>query len=153
MISAEKILFTSVQKGLKELFGIDSTNISFQKTRKEFEGDLTLVTFPFIKEAKKSPELVGQAIGDYLKQNEKQVAGFNVVKGFLNISLSDEFWLSYFNSIKDNALIGYKADNSSGKTVMLEYASPNTNKPLHLGHVRNLLLGYSVANILKANGH
>jgi arginyl-tRNA synthetase len=153
MISAEKILFASVQKALKEVFNISSENISFQKTRKEFEGDLTLVTFPFIKEAKKSPEQVGEVIGEYLQQHEKQVSAFNVVKGFLNICLSDEFWLSYFNSVKDSEAIGYRSENSSGKTIMVEYASPNTNKPLHLGHIRNLLLGYSVANILKANGH
>ncbi|MGZ4042038.1 MAG: arginine--tRNA ligase [Bacteroidia bacterium] len=153
MISAENILFTAVQKALQELYNLNTTNITFQKTRKEFEGDLTLVTFPFTKETKKSPEQVGQAIGEYLAANEKQVSGFNVVKGFLNIILSNDFWLSYFNSIKDLSTIGYKPENSSGRTVMVEYASPNTNKPLHLGHIRNLLLGYSVANILKANGH
>lgn len=153
MISAEKILFTAVQNALQNLYTLNSDNITFQKTRKEFEGDLTLVTFPFIKETKKSPEEVGQAIGEYLKQNEKQVSDFNVVKGFLNITLSNEFWLNYFNSIKGSESIGFKTPESSGRTVMLEYASPNTNKPLHLGHIRNLLLGYSVSNILKANGH
>ncbi|MCE3229563.1 MAG: argS [Bacteroidetes bacterium] len=153
MINAQEILFKSVQKALKELYSIDSTNIVFQKTRKEFEGDFTLVTFPFIKEAKKSPEQVGQELGDYLVKNEKTVIAFNVVKGFLNIVLSDAFWLSYFNSVKDSSFIGFKKPESSGRTVMLEYASPNTNKPLHLGHVRNLLVGFSVAEILKANGH
>ncbi|MBA3664493.1 MAG: arginine--tRNA ligase [Bacteroidetes bacterium] len=152
-MSAENILFNAVQKALQELYNLSSANITFQKTRKEFEGDFTLVTFPFIKETKKSPEQVGQAIGEYLKKEEKYVSDFNVVKGFLNISLSDEFWLSYFNSVRDLRTIGFKEPNSSGRTVMVEYASPNTNKPLHLGHVRNLLLGYSVANILKANGH
>lgn len=153
MISAEKVLFNSVQKALQELYNINATDIIFQKTRKEFEGDFTLVTFPYIKETKKSPEQVGQDIGTYLEKNEKQVADFNIVKGFLNISLSNDFWLSYFNSVKDCTTIGMKDANSSGRTVMVEYASPNTNKPLHLGHIRNLLLGYSVANILKANGH
>lgn len=153
MISAEKVLFNSVQKALQELYNINATDIIFQKTRKEFEGDFTLVTFPYIKETKKSPEQVGQDIGTYLQKNEKQVADFNIVKGFLNISLSNDFWLSYFNSVKDCTTIGMKDANSSGRTVMVEYASPNTNKPLHLGHIRNLLLGYSVANILKANGH
>jgi len=153
MINAETILFNAVQKALQETFNITSQNISFQKTRKEFEGDLTLVTFPFIKEAKKSPELVGEAIGEFLVKNEKTVTDFNVVKGFLNITLSDKFWLEYFNSIKESTAIGFKKENSSGKTVMLEYSSPNTNKPLHLGHVRNNLLGYSVSQILKANGH
>ncbi|MCE3260663.1 MAG: arginine--tRNA ligase [Bacteroidetes bacterium] len=153
MINAQQLLFNSVQKALKELYNIQSDAIIFQKTRKEFEGDFTLVTFPFIKEAKKSPEQLGQEVGEYLVKNETQVTTFNVVKGFLNIVLSDGFWLSYFNSIKDSSSIGLKAEGSSGKTVMLEYASPNTNKPLHLGHVRNLLLGYSVASILQANGH
>ncbi|MBI2722666.1 MAG: arginine--tRNA ligase [Bacteroidetes bacterium] len=152
-MSAEKVLFNSVQKALQELYNINATDIIFQKTRKEFEGDFTLVTFPYIKETKKSPEQVGQDIGTYLEKNEKQVADFNIVKGFLNISLSNDFWLSYFNSVKDCTTIGMKDANSSGRTVMVEYASPNTNKPLHLGHIRNLLLGYSVANILKANGH
>jgi arginyl-tRNA synthetase len=153
MAKAESILFTVVQNALKDIYNIESTNIIFQKTRKEFQGDFTLVTFPFIKEAKKSPEQLGLEVGEYLVKNESLISGFNVVKGFLNISLSDVFWLGFFNSIKDNSSIGYKASNSSGRTIMLEYSSPNTNKPLHLGHVRNNLLGYSVAEILKANGH
>lgn len=152
MISAENILHTSVQKALQELYGINSPNISFQKTRKEFEGDFTLVTFAFTKETKKSPEQLGQELGEFLLKNEKSVSAFNVVKGFLNISLSNDFWMGYFNSVKDNPTFGKKAEGSSGKTVMLEYSSPNTNKPLHLGHIRNILLGHSVSEILKANG-
>lgn len=153
MIDAEKLLFESVQHALKELYSISSTTITFQKTRKEFEGDFTLVTFPFIKEAKRSPEQLGQELGAYLVEHNTHVTGFNVVKGFLNIVLSDRFWLGYFNTVKNDSRLGFKAQNSSGKTVMLEYSSPNTNKPLHLGHVRNNLLGYSVAQILEANGH
>lgn len=153
MISAESILFNAVQKALIELYNIQSSNISFQKTRKEFEGDLTLVTFPFIKEAKKSPEQVGSDIGELLKKNVGEIQSFNVVKGFLNISLTDAFWLNYFNSVKTSSTLGYKTPGSSGRNIMLEYSSPNTNKPLHLGHVRNNLLGYSVAEILKACGH
>ncbi|MEO6303236.1 MAG: arginine--tRNA ligase [Bacteroidia bacterium] len=153
MINAQKILLETVQQALSQIYNINNPVITFQKTRKEFEGDFTLVTFPFIKEAKKSPEQMGQELGEYLVKNNPQVAGFNVVKGFLNISLTNKFWLSYFNSVKNINTIGYKKEKSSGKTIMLEYSSPNTNKPLHLGHVRNNLLGFSVAQVLKANGH
>jgi arginyl-tRNA synthetase len=153
MVHAQTLLSGTVKKALSELYNINAENISFQKTRKEFEGDFTLVTFPFIKEAKKSPEQVGQAVGEFLKNNEPHVSGFNVVKGFLNISLDDAFWLKYFNTIKNSATIGLKTPVSTHKNIMLEYSSPNTNKPLHLGHIRNNLLGYSVAKILEANGH
>lgn len=153
MISAETLLFNTVQKALAELYSINTSNIVFQKTRKEFEGDFTLVTFPYTKDTKKSPEVLGQEIGTYLQKNNSSVSAFNVVKGFLNISLTDGFWLNYFNAVKNLSSIGYKKEKSSGKTIMLEYSSPNTNKPLHLGHIRNNLLGYSVAQILKANGH
>lgn len=153
MINAHKILFDTVQQALTQVYNISNPVITFQKTRKEFEGDLTLVTFPFIKETKKSPEQLGQELGEYLVKNNTNVSGFNVVKGFLNISLTNKFWLGYFNAVKDSSTIGYKKENSSGKTIMLEYSSPNTNKPLHLGHVRNNLLGFSVAQVLKANGH
>jgi arginyl-tRNA synthetase len=153
MISAEQLLHSSVKKGLTELYNLNGVIISFQKTRKEFEGDFTLVTFAFTKEAKKLPEQIGKDIGDYILANEPQVSAYNVVKGFLNISLTDGFWLNYFNSIKSKLNIGLKNFNSSGRTIMLEYSSPNTNKPLHLGHIRNNLLGYSMAQILKANGH
>ena len=132
---------------------MDNAPISFQKTRKEFEGDFTLVTFPYTKQTKKSPEQMGEELGAYLLKQSSDVTAYNVVKGFLNISLSNAFWLSYFNSVRQLSAVGYKKELSSGKTVMLEYSSPNTNKPLHLGHIRNNLLGYSVAQILKANGH
>ncbi len=153
MINAQTILLETVKQALTQLYNINNAAITFQKTRKEFEGDFTLVTFPFIKEAKKSPEQAGQEIGDFLVKNNTNVSAYNVVKGFLNISLTNAFWLGYFNSVKDSKTIGYKKENSSGKTIMLEYSSPNTNKPLHLGHVRNNLLGFSVAQVLKANGH
>jgi arginyl-tRNA synthetase len=153
MVHVQTLLSGTVKKALSELYSINAENISFQKTRKEFEGDFTLVTFPFIKEAKKSPEQVGQAIGEFLKNNEPHVSVFNVVKGFLNISLDDAFWLKYFNTIKNSPTIGLKTPVSTHKNIMLEYSSPNTNKPLHLGHIRNNLLGYSVAKILEANGH
>ncbi len=153
MIHAEAILSDTIIKGLQELYSLPAQPLGFQKTRKEFEGDFTLVTFPFVKEARRSPEQLGKELGDYLMTHNAQVAGFNVVKGFLNISLSEGFWLDYFNAVKNSAQIGYKAANSSGRTVMVEYSSPNTNKPLHLGHLRNILLGYSVARLLEANGH
>ncbi len=153
MIKAEDLLFNTVQKALSELYSISTNTVTFQKTRKEFEGDLTLVTFPYIKEAKKSPEVLGQQIGEYLKKNNNDVLSFNVVKGFLNISLTNSFWLNYLNTIKNLSSIGFQKENSTKRTIMLEYSSPNTNKPLHLGHVRNNLLGYSVAQILKACGH
>ncbi|PBQ33432.1 arginine--tRNA ligase [Sphingobacteriaceae bacterium] len=153
MINAETLLFDSVQKTLLELYSLKTDNIIFQKTRKEFEGDFTLVTFPYTKDTKKSPEQLGSEIGEALVKSNPTFSAFNVVKGFLNISLSGKFWMDYFNAVKNLKTIGLKKENSTGKTVMLEYSSPNTNKPLHLGHIRNNLLGYSVAQILKANGH
>jgi arginyl-tRNA synthetase len=153
MINAQQILLSTVQQALSQIYNLNNPIISFQKTRKEFEGDFTLVTFPYTKETKRSPEQLGQELGEFLLKNNDQVSAFNVVKGFLNISLSNKFWLSYFRSVKDLATIGYKKEKSSGRTIMLEYSSPNTNKPLHLGHVRNNLLGYSVSQVLKANGH
>ena len=153
MIDAEKFLFNNVQGALKEIYSISTQNIVFQKTRKEFVGDFTLVTFVYTKDSNKTPEQLGTEIGDYLVKSNSFIEGYNVVKGFLNISLSTQFWINYFNEIKQNTTIGFKKENSSGKVIMLEYASPNTNKPLHLGHVRNNFLGYSVAQLLKANGH
>ena len=153
MIDAEKFLFNNVQGALKEIYSISTQNIVFQKTRKEFVGDFTLVTFVYTKDSNKTPEQLGIEIGDYLVKSNSFIEGYNVVKGFLNISLSIQFWINYFNEIKQKTTIGFKKENSSGKMIMLEYASPNTNKPLHLGHVRNNFLGYSVAQLLKANGH
>jgi len=153
MIDAEKFLFNNVQGALKEIYSISTQNIVFQKTRKEFVGDFTLVTFVYTKDSNKTPEQLGTEIGDYLVKSNSFIEGYNVVKGFLNISLSTQFWINYFNEIKQKTTIGLKKENSSGKMIMLEYASPNTNKPLHLGHVRNNFLGYSVAQLLKANGH
>lgn len=152
-MDAHTILSQTIKEALKGLYGISVTEVTLQKTRKEFEGDYTLVTFPYIKEAKKTPEAAGQEIGEYLIKNNNDIIKFNVVKGFLNISLSNKLWLHYFNSQHSNVNAGYKAAGSSGKTIMLEYSSPNTNKPLHLGHIRNILLGHSVSEILKAQGH
>lgn len=153
-MNIEKILTGKTAEAFEKLYGqqIDSKVISFQKTRPEFEGDVTLVVFPLIKLSKKSPAETAQEIGSYLKENVKEVAGFNVVKGFLNLVIHNSFWLGFFNSVVDKTGYG-TAKEATGKTIMVEYSSPNTNKPLHLGHIRNNLLGYSVAEILKANGH
>jgi arginyl-tRNA synthetase len=146
-------IIESTLKAIKQLYNTDlgASDISLQETRKEFEGQITVVTFPFTKFSRKSPEQTGNEIGEYLENELKEVAGFNVIKGFLNISLSDAYWIDQFYSqILPDDLAGFKPN---GKKVMVEYSSPNTNKPLHLGHVRNNLLGYSVAEILRAAGY
>ena len=127
--------------------------LPFQTTRKEFVGDFTVVVFPLLKISKKGPEQTANDIGQYLKNNLSEVAEFNVVKGFLNVSLSQSFWGSFINNAMGQAAFGTHPEDTSGKTFMVEYSSPNTNKPLHLGHIRNNLYGFSVAEILKANGH
>ncbi|PTQ98003.1 arginyl-tRNA synthetase [Mucilaginibacter yixingensis] len=140
-------------KAVKHLYNTDITpaDVSLQQTRKEFEGQLTIVTFPFTKLSRKSPEQTGADIGEYLKENVKEVAGYNVIKGFLNISIADSYWLEQFYT---NVLgANYNEVKPNGTKVMVEYSSPNTNKPLHLGHIRNNLLGYSVAQILTAGGY
>ena len=135
-----------------ELYGeVNPSQIQIQKTRKEFEGDYTLVTFPLLKLSHKSPEATATEIGEKLVSSSSQVSAFNVIKGFLNISLSVEFWQERFAEIA--ATDNYGQAEATGKTIMVEYSSPNTNKPLHLGHIRNNLLGYSVSQILAANGH
>ncbi|MCW8898785.1 MAG: arginine--tRNA ligase [Flavobacteriales bacterium] len=145
-------IVVKIQEGLIELYGVDPLVVQFpQKTRKEFDGDLTVVVFPFTKISKKSPEQTAEDLGKYLVDNIPQITNFNVVKGFLNLSIAPEYWLNELNTIAQNKTFG-QAD-PSGKTYMVEYASPNTNKPLHLGHLRNIFLGFSVAEILKANGH
>ncbi len=150
----EKILSEKIAEALKALFSyeLSAAEISFQKTRKEFEGDLTLVVFPFTKAAKLSPEETANKIGTYVQENTEEVTGFDVVKGFLNLVIADCFWLNYLKNISSDKALGFMP-TADVKNIMVEYSSPNTNKPLHLGHVRNNLLGYSVAEILKANGH
>lgn len=137
-----------------EVFGqpIESSLIQFQKTRKDVEGDLTLVLFPFVKILKKSPQEVGDHVSTILSTRFPEISKSIVVNGFLNIVLSPEFWVGALNQINSDEKFGYQSENS-GKTIMVEYSSPNTNKPLHLGHLRNNFLGYSVAEILKANGN
>jgi len=151
-MSLPQILTPSIQKAIQALFDVTVDKIEFQTTRKEFEGDITMVIFPLLKVIKSNPAELGNKIGNYLVENVSEVARFNVVSGFLNIVISDSYYLDFFNGIKDNKQFGYVNPNPEEKAVMVEYSSPNTNKPLHLGHVRNNLLGYSVAEILKASG-
>tara|TARA_R110002050_G_scaffold49818_8_gene115565 strand:+ start:11178 stop:12956 length:1779 start_codon:yes stop_codon:yes gene_type:complete len=136
---------------LKDLYNLEVENIEWQATRKEFAGDLTLVVFPYLKASRKKPEDTAQEIGTLLQERHAEVKAFNVVKGFLNISISDSYWQAVLHGIQD--LENYGRGESLGRTTLVEYSSPNTNKPLHLGHIRNNLLGYSVAEILSAAGH
>lgn len=149
----EELIIQAVEKGIASIYGaeVDLNSVQPQKTRKEFDGDLTVVVFPFLKVSKKSPEQTAEDLGKYLVVNVPQITNFNVVKGFLNLSISADYWLGELTTIAQNKTFGQAAP--SGKTYMVEYASPNTNKPLHLGHLRNIFLGFSVAEILKANGH
>ncbi|WP_316636236.1 arginine--tRNA ligase [uncultured Flavobacterium sp.] len=151
-MSLSQILTPSIQKAIQALFDVTVDKIEFQTTRKEFEGDITMVIFPLLKVIKSNPVELGNKIGNYLVENVSEVARFNVVSGFLNIVISDSYYLNFFNEIKDNNKFGYVIPNPADKAIMVEYSSPNTNKPLHLGHVRNNLLGYSVAEIIKASG-
>src|SRR6478609_8763626 len=148
-----QILSPEIKKAIQELFGVAVEKIEFQATRKEFEGDITMVIFPLLKQIKSNPVELGNKIGQYLVDNVQVVSKFNVVSGFLNIVIADEFYVNYFNEIKDDAKFGFVTPSAEDKAVLVEYSSPNTNKPLHLGHVRNNLLGFSVAQILKANGY
>lgn len=154
-MNIEHFLSDIISSIVNDLFSLNtnSQEITLQKTRKEFEGDYTLVTFPYIKAAKTTPEKTGELIGEAMLKANPIITKYNVVKGFLNFSLSDAFWLKEFTELSANTTYGIKPEKSSGKQIMLEYSSPNTNKPLHLGHVRNNLLGYSVASILKTQGH
>ena len=154
-MSLEKTLKGHIMSAIEALYGQkpDEKLINFQKTRKEIAGDLTLVTFPLLKISKKNPQQTAEEIGTYLQEKIDDIAGFNVIKGFLNLEISDSYWLHF---MKDNALkhnFAYKAKKIHSHPVLIEYSSPNTNKPLHLGHIRNNLLGYSVARILEAAGY
>ena len=147
-----QILTPSIEKAVQALFGIAIDKVEFQTTRKEFEGDITMVIFPLLKVVKSNPVELGNKIGNYLVENVSEVSKFNVVSGFLNIVISDAYYLNFFNEIRGNEKFGFVTPSADDKAVMVEYSSPNTNKPLHLGHVRNNLLGYSVAEIIKASG-
>ena len=151
-MNAENFVLQAVTASVEALYGaVDKSQLQLQKTRKEFEGDFTLVTFPLLKLSRKSPEATANEIGEHIVANTPQISSFNVIKGFLNLVLAPAFWAECFKEIAATENYGDAAP--SGRTIMIEYSSPNTNKPLHLGHIRNNLLGYSVAQILKANGH
>ena len=152
-MTPEQFIIEKAAQAVKELYGaeVPSSLLQVQVTRKEFEGDYTLVVFPLLKISKSSPEMTGKAVGDYLKDNCPEISGYNVVKGFLNISFSEVYWHSLFKAIAASEDFGQLP--ATGKTIMVEYSSPNTNKPLHLGHIRNNLLGWSVSKLLEVNGH
>lgn len=151
----EQQITNAVSNALKALYDItpDATAIQLQKTKKEFTGNLTLVVFPFLKASHKNPEATAQEIGEYLVKNNKEISSFNVIKGFLNLVISPVCWIQQLESIDKDVEYGTKSQAPDAQLVMVEYSSPNTNKPLHLGHVRNNLLGFSISEILKANGY
>ena len=151
----EEKLTGSITEAIQSLYGqeVPTALIQLQKTKKEFEGHLTLVVFPFLKISKKKPEQTAQEIGEYLVAHQPAVAAFNVIKGFLNLTIASSEWIGMLNDINQQPLFGYQPVTDKSPLVMIEYSSPNTNKPLHLGHVRNNLLGASLANIMQANGN
>lgn len=149
-MNIQNVLETKVKEAVSSLFSVELPNVEFQPTRKDFEGDITVVVFPMLRFVKGNPVQIGEQIGAFLAAEVDAVSGFNVVKGFLNLVINDAFYLGFFNGIREDGAFGYKA--TSKDAVMVEYSSPNTNKPLHLGHIRNNLLGYAVAEILKASG-
>ena len=152
-MTPESFIATKAAQAISEIYGtsVDASTLQVQLTRKEFEGDFTLVVFPLLRVSRTSPEATGAAIGDWLKANVPEISGFNVVKGFLNILLSPLYWNELLASISQDAAFGQLP--ATGRNVMVEFSSPNTNKPLHLGHIRNNLLGSSVSDLLKAAGH
>ena len=154
-MNIETTLVQSVVEAIKSLYGTDfnAEKIQLQKTRKEFEGDFTLVVFPFLALSKKRPEETAQEIGEFLKANQPVISAFNVVKGFLNLSIATSYWIDLLGNIDSTEKWGTVEATEESPLVMVEYSSPNTNKPLHLGHIRNNLLGYALSNIIAANGN
>ena len=154
-MNIETTLVQSVVEAITSLYGTEfnAEKIQLQKTRKEFEGDYTVVVFPFLALSKKRPEETAQEIGEYLKNNVEAISSFNVVKGFLNLAISPSYWVGLLNEIDNNEKWGITPVTEESPLVMVEYSSPNTNKPLHLGHIRNNLLGYALSNIIEANGN
>ena len=151
-MNIENFVTEAARRAAEALYGpLEGEQLQLQKTRREFEGDYTLVTFPLLRRSRKSPEATATELGTYMKEHNPEISSFNVVKGFLNLVLDGSFWADRFDELA--AQENYGCQPSTGRTVMIEYSSPNTNKPLHLGHIRNNLLGYSVAQILQANGH
>ncbi|MBD0830660.1 arginine--tRNA ligase [Aestuariibaculum sediminum] len=151
-MSLQKTLENQVKQAVLASFNVSIDTVEFQATRKEFAGDITVVIFPMLRYVKGNPVHIGETIGNYLVEHVNQVKAFNVVKGFLNIEISDAYYIEFFNGIKNIKRYGFLVPNEEEKAIMVEYSSPNTNKPLHLGHIRNNLLGYSVSEILKASG-
>ena len=151
----EQQLQQAIAQALKTLYAFEAApeSIILQTTKKEFEGDFTLVVFPYVKAARKSPEMVANEIGAAVKEMVAEIASFNVIKGFLNFAIADSYWMAFMNSIVMEQNYGLKAANENAAPIVVEYSSPNTNKPLHLGHVRNNLLGWSVSQLLKASGN
>ncbi|EWH14953.1 MULTISPECIES: arginine--tRNA ligase [Cellulophaga] len=149
-MNIQEVLTQKVKEAVLAIYKIELPTVEFQPTRKDFEGDITVVVFPILRFVKGNPAQIGEQIGVYLKDNVAEVENFNVVKGFLNIVISDAFYVNFFNGIKNTENYGFVTESEDA--VMVEYSSPNTNKPLHLGHIRNNLLGYSVAEVLKASG-
>ncbi|WP_299765900.1 arginine--tRNA ligase [uncultured Dokdonia sp.] len=149
-MSLQQTLTTEVKKAIQTIYQAELTAVEFQATRKEFEGDITVVVFPMLRVVKGNPVQIGTQIGEYLVEHVAEVTAFNVVKGFLNLVIADDYYLDFFKGIQADEQFGTKAPE--GKAVMVEYSSPNTNKPLHLGHIRNNLLGYAVAKIIQASG-
>ncbi|NNK76890.1 MAG: arginine--tRNA ligase [Maribacter sp.] len=150
-MNIQEVLTTQVKQAISFLFDVELPKVEFQPTRKDFEGDITIVVFPMLRFVKGNPEHIGRQVGEYLQENVEEVIAFNVVKGFLNLIISDSYYLDFFAAIKDTTDFGF-ATKMGNEVIMVEYSSPNTNKPLHLGHIRNNLLGYSVAEVLKASG-
>lgn len=151
-MNIQHIIESNVKKGFSTLYDTEIPSVEFQATRKEFEGDITVVVFPMLRFKKGNPVQIGEDLGKYLVENVTEITNYNVVKGFLNLVIADAFYLDFFNSIYNEANFGVVSPKDDEKAIMVEYSSPNTNKPLHLGHVRNNLLGFSVSEIIKAAG-
>ena len=151
-MNIQNILETKVKEGFLALYEIEIPSVEFQATRKEFEGDITVVVFPLLRYKKGNPAQIADDLGNYIIKNVTEVTNFNVVKGFLNLVIDDSFYINFFSDIYKNNNYGFVNPNTNEKAVMVEYSSPNTNKPLHLGHIRNNLLGYSLSEIIKASG-
>ena len=151
-MNIQDIIITKVKEAIHSIFDKELETVELQATRKEFEGDITVVIFPMLRTIKGNPQLIGEQIGTYLEANVTEIEKFNVVKGFLNLVISDSHFLQFFSDIKNDEVYGFETPKEGDKAIMVEYSSPNTNKPLHLGHIRNNLLGYSVAEIIKASG-
>ena len=147
-MTIQEILVLKVKEAFVSIYKLDLPTVEFQATRKEFEGDVTVVVFPMLRVVKGNPVKIGETLGHYLVDNVKEVVAFNVVKGFLNLLISDEYYLAFFQNIKNNTKYGFVSPSVSNDAVMVEYSSPNTNKPLHLGHVRNVFQLYCICELI-----